>query len=66
VPWSDYATEVHQRIDAMAASHDCTGLQDEFDSAERNGDATRARTGHNNADLMAYIDYQQRGAGCYD
>ena len=49
---SDYNPDLHTRIDNMAASRDCTGLQTEFDIADANNDATRNRTGHNNSRLM--------------
>lgn len=65
VPWGDYAADVHTRIDALAAAQNCPALQKEFDLADENSGATRRRTGHNNADLMGYIDAQMRAAGCY-
>ena len=65
VPWSDYAPELRPRIDGLARSRDCSGLQAEFDVADANNDSTRARTGHSNAELMKYIDGQMRSAGCY-
>lgn len=65
VPWDDYASTVRTRIDEMAVSADCSGLQVEFDSADDADAATRNRTGHGNADLMSYIDAQMRRAGCY-
>lgn len=65
VPWADYASDLRGRIDALAAAKDCTGLQSEFDIADANNDATMARVGHNNADLMGYIDGVMRAAGCY-
>ena len=49
----------------MGAAKDCTGLQSEFDAADANNAATKARTGHNNAELMGYIDDLMRKVGCY-
>jgi hypothetical protein len=66
VDWENYAPDVPNRIDAMAASGDCAGLQAEFDTAEGNDNAQRARTGDGNADLMAYIDAKMQDAGCYE
>lgn len=54
-----------RRIDALASSKDCDGLQAEFNTADANGAATMSRTGHNNALLMGYIDSKMRAAGCY-
>jgi hypothetical protein len=65
VQWTDYAPGLQARIDALATAKDCTALQDEFDVADVNNDATLARTGHNNAHLMGYIDDKLRAAGCY-
>lgn len=65
VPWEDYSPTVRTRIDALASAKDCAGLQAEFDIADANNAATRERTGHNNADLMSYIDKKMRKAGCY-
>lgn len=65
VPWGDYAATLRSKIDGMGASKDCTGLQAEFDAADRNNAATMSRTGHNNAQLMGYIDTTMRTAGCY-
>lgn len=64
-PWDDYSSSVKYRIDSMAEVGDCDGLQEEFDTADLNNDATLARTGHNNAELMGYIDDKMRDAGCY-
>lgn len=65
VEWNNYAPDVKDRIDAMATSGDCLGLQAEFDAAEANDGAQRARTGDGNADLMSYIDGKMQDAGCY-
>ncbi len=65
VDWSNYAPDVKDRIDAMATSGDCAGLQAEFDTAESNDDAQRARTGDGNADLMSYLDAKMQDARCY-
>lgn len=64
VPWGDYAPAVRQGIDAAAAAKDCATLQTAFNNADANGAATMTRTGHNNAELMKYIDTQLKAAGC--
>lgn len=63
--WDDYAPSVKQRIDAAIAGKKCAQLQSEFDQAEANNEATMARLGHTNADLMGYIDQGMQQAGCY-
>ena len=65
VPWSDYTSGLQARIDGLAAAKNCGGLQAEFNTADANNEATRARTGHSNSDLMKYIDDAMRAAGCY-
>lgn len=59
-----YAASVADRIDALAAARDCSGLQAEFDTASRNDAATRTRTGSGTADLMQYIQDKMRAAAC--
>jgi hypothetical protein len=53
VPWEDYEPGLKARIDTET---DPAILQQLFDTADANNEATMARTGHNNADLMAYIN----------
>jgi len=65
VPWADYAPTLQKDLDALGVAKDCPALQQQFDNADANNDATMTRTGHNNADLMAYIDALMRKAGCY-
>ena len=64
-PWKDYAPGVQQQIDALVAAKDCTGLQAQFDAADANSATVMAKTGHNNAELMRYIDDGERRAGCH-
>lgn len=65
VPWEDYAPSVRSVIDGAAADRDCATLQEAFNNADSTSEITRGRTGHNNADLMSYIDEKMRAAGCY-
>ncbi len=65
VPWNDYASSLKSTIDSLADAGDCSGLQSQFDAADANNDATMSRTGHNNAELMKYIDGKLRAADCY-
>ncbi len=65
VQWADYLPAVKTELDDMAARYDCAGLQEKFDIADDNNVATMNRTGHNNAELMGYIDDLMRDAGCY-
>lgn len=65
VPWSDYDASVQAGIDAQTEAKDCAGLQAAFETTDANNEATMSRTGHNNADLLRYIDESLRLAGCY-
>ena len=66
VQWQDYKTaDLKSQIDALASAKDCAGLQEQFNNADTNNTATMNRTGHNNAELMRYIDARLRDAGCY-
>jgi hypothetical protein len=64
VDWENYAPSVRSRIDSLAASHDCQGLQQEFETADANDGLQRDRTGDGNADLMGYIEGKLKDAGC--
>jgi hypothetical protein len=66
VDWENYSPSVKARIDSLAAAGDCSGLQRDFDIADENDDAQRARVGSGNADLMSYIDAKLSEAGCYE
>lgn len=65
VQWEDYAPSVKTRIDELAAQKDCEALQAEFDNADANNEATMSRVGHNNAQLMSYIDFLMSKSACY-
>ena len=65
VQWADYAPGLQGRIDGLATAKDCAALQKEFDVADKNSEAVKARTGHGNAELMKYLDATLKGAGCY-
>jgi hypothetical protein len=60
VPWGDYVPGLQTVLDSSG----CEALQDQFNGADANNDATMRRTGHNNAALMAYIDWLERKHGC--
>lgn len=65
VDWKNYSPIVKKRIDSLSTAKDCQGLQKEFNSADRNNDAQRNRTGKSNAELMAYLDKLMKKSGCY-
>lgn len=65
VDWSSYSPAVKPRIKALAKAKDCSALQAEFDTADANDELQRKRTGTGNTQLMAYLDFKLRKAGCY-
>ena len=65
VNWNNYSPIVKERIKKMVSEKNCSGLQTEFDSADKNNEAQRRRTGEGNTDLMEYLDSKMREIGCY-
>ncbi len=64
VPWQDYASDTKARIDAMVGLRDCSDLKRVLNAAVKTNDATAARTGHDNSELIAYINAAMQSAGC--
>lgn len=65
VEWSKYAPAVQGRIDDLADDGDCRGLQQEFDTADKNDERVRQQSGTGTADLLDYIDAKMAAADCY-
>jgi hypothetical protein len=65
VPWEDYDSSMKLEINELADQNYCEGLQEYFDTADANNEATMSRTGHNNAQLTTYIDQKSQAASCY-
>ena len=66
VPWEDYSPNLETQIDNMVAEQDCEGLRKEFEAADSENEAMKSRTGHDNTDLLAYLDASMLDAGCYE
>ena len=64
VNWSNYSSQVKERISLYLKNKDCAALQKEFDSAADNSDYQRSRTGEGNLALMTYIMYHGKNYGC--
>lgn len=64
-PTGRYADEVRTKIDDLVTAKDCAGLQAEFNRADANDAAQRAKTGSGTADLMTYIDGALKAANCH-
>lgn len=59
VPWGkDVDQAVKTRIDAAAKDKNCNLLQGEFDTADAGNNPSKAN-------LLEYIDYRMKKAGCY-
>ncbi len=65
VQWGDYPPTLQAKIDALALAKDCDALQVEFNQADATNLATQNRVGHNNFELLKYIDDKQRAANCF-
>jgi hypothetical protein len=65
VQWADYPPTLQAKIDALALAKDCVALQVEFNQADATNLATQSRFGHNNFELLKYIDDKQRAANCF-
>ena len=65
VQWDDYPPSLQAKIDALATAKDCDALQVEFNQADAANLATQNRVGHNNFELLKYIDDKQRAANCF-
>lgn len=52
VDWSHVPANQHASIDQAVAAKDCTRMQTYFD-------------GSKNADVLDYLDWQMKHAGCY-
>ena len=66
VPWSEYAPEWRERIEAAIDAEDCKALDAELVAAAEGDDAHEARYGSDNSDLMEYIDESMDEIDCYD
>ena len=65
VRWKDYEPSLQAKIDAMATTQDCNGLQLEFNEIGATNLAVRNRFGHGNVEILKYIDDKERAASCF-
>ena len=63
--WSEYRSDIYTEIKTYEKNKNCNGLQYIFDLAVLNNKAHARQYGHNNANLMIYIDQVLRRAKCY-
>lgn len=66
VNWVEYGDGMQDLIAEYYISKDCQTLQGFFDLAVADNDDHSAKFGHNNANLMRYIDTLLRAANCYN
>lgn len=66
VSWDDYDLGLRARIDSFANSGDCAGLILEYEIADANSADVLRRTGHDNTDLILYIQDKMVDAYCHD
>lgn len=65
VNWAEYGDGMQGLIKDTYNKKDCYTLQGFFDLAVQNNDEHASVFGHNNANLMHYIDELLRSANCY-
>ena len=66
INWNEYNPNMYKDLKALEAKRDCYGLQYVFDLAVLNNKAHARQYGHNNVNLMRYIDQLLRRAKCYN
>ena len=64
VVWADYDQGTQADIDLMTSNGDCLGIQSFFGMATATEDAVKARTGHGNEALTAYLNEALQIAKC--
>lgn len=64
VPWSDYDPGVQELIDFMTTAKDCNGIQSFFGMTTATEESVKARTGHGNEKLVAYLNESLKIAQC--
>ena len=65
VNWNEYGSQLRVIIANDYKSRDCQSLQNTFDLAVYTNPEHSAEYGHNNANLMQYIDHLLKAANCY-
>lgn len=65
VSWPDYAPGMQAKIDTLAASRDCVGLQLVFNQIGGTNLAERNRYGHGNEEILKYIDAKEKAISCF-
>ena len=63
--WADYEPGLQAKIDAMAVSKDCDGMQSDFNQIGATNLAVRQKFGHGNEAVLTYIDAKEREANCF-
>ena len=65
INWSEYNPNLYNKIKIFEKNRNCRELQNLFDLAVINNKAHSRQYGHNNVNLMRYIDQVLRRAKCY-
>jgi hypothetical protein len=65
VSWQDYAPGMQAKIDTLAASKDCVGMQLVFNQIGGTNLAERNRYGHGNEEILKYIDAKEKAISCF-
>ena len=64
VIWADYDPGLQIEIDQLTAAKDCVGIESFFGMTTATEESVRARTGHGNEAVEAYLNESLAIAGC--
>jgi hypothetical protein len=64
VIWADYDPGLQSEIDQLITSKDCVGIESFFGMTTATEESVKARTGHGNEALEAYLNESLSLAGC--
>ena len=65
VNWNEYGDGMQELLAEHYIDKDCYTLQGFFDLTVQDNDDHKAKFGHNNVNLMRYVDHLLEAANCY-
>ena len=65
VIWADYDPGLQATIDQLTTAKDCVGIESFFGMTTATEESVKARTGHGNEALEAYLNESLSLAGCF-
>ena len=65
INWKEYGSDLYPQLKRYEKYRNCQGLQNIFNLSVQDNKAHAKKYGHNNVNLMKYIDHLLRRAKCY-